>query len=177
MKKLGEFFKKHPVSTTFAVLTAVVMYIIFAFSAQSGEESSAVSSGVSRFIAELIMSGFDALSDIEREAKIQELIPIVRKVAHFSVFCALGFCSNLCLHSKDHENGKKNRFVTNLWAGAFCLFYAMTDEFHQLFVPDRNGNFIDVLIDFSGSLIGIAAAVLIFILVVRYCEKKKKVRG
>ena len=177
MKKTGEFLRKHPVSTIFAVLTAVVMYIIFAFSAQSGEESSAVSSGVSRFIAELIVSGFDALSDIEREAKIGQLIPIVRKVAHFSVFCALGFCSNLCLHSFHKENGKKTRFATNIWAVAFCLFYAMTDEFHQLFIPDRNGNFIDVLIDFSGSVLGIVVAVLLFVLVVRYCEKKKKVRG
>ena len=178
MKKLGTFLRKHRISLIFAVLTISVMCIIFCFSAQSGGESSAVSSGVSRFIAELIVSGFDELSDIEREAKIEELVPIIRKLAHFSVFCALGFFANLSLHSFYKECGKNTRFVTSVWSGAFCLFYAMTDEFHQLFINGRNGNFIDVLIDFSGSLVGISVAFLLFVLVIRICNKKnEKVRG
>lgn len=39
----------------------------------------------------------------------------------------------------------------------FSLFYAMTDEFHQLFVPGRSGNLLDVLFDAVG--IALAAAV------------------
>jgi len=34
------------------------------------------------------------------------------------------------------------------------IFYAVTDEFHQLFVVGRTSQVSDVLIDFSGSLIG-----------------------
>ena len=30
------------------------------------------------------------------------------------------------------------------------FLYACTDEFHQLFVPGRDGNFRDVIIDTSG---------------------------
>jgi VanZ family protein len=39
----------------------------------------------------------------------------------------------------------------------FSLFYAMTDEFHQLFVPGRSGTLMDVLFDAAG--ITLAAAV------------------
>lgn len=36
-----------------------------------------------------------------------------------------------------------------------CLLYAVTDEYHQLFVSGRNSSVKDVLIDFLGSIIGI----------------------
>lgn len=40
-------------------------------------------------------------------------------------------------------------------AGGVALLYAITDEFHQTFVPGRNGNGIDVLIDSVGILIAL----------------------
>jgi len=36
-----------------------------------------------------------------------------------------------------------------------CLFYAVTDEYHQLFIPGRGSAVRDVLIDFGGALLGI----------------------
>ena len=44
-------------------------------------------------------------------------------------------------------------------AAAIALGYAMTDEFHQTFVPGRHGTPVDVLIDASG--VAIAAGVLL----------------
>jgi VanZ family protein len=40
------------------------------------------------------------------------------------------------------------------WAGIIALLYAASDEFHQRFVPGRNGTLIDVLVDGAG--IGLA---------------------
>ncbi len=37
-------------------------------------------------------------------------------------------------------------------AGGVAFLYAITDEFHQTFVPGRNGNCIDVMIDGAGIL-------------------------
>ena len=37
------------------------------------------------------------------------------------------------------------------------LFYAVTDEFHQLFVEGRGSLVSDVLIDFGGSLVGLGS--------------------
>ena len=35
--------------------------------------------------------------------------------------------------------------------------YAVTDEFHQLFVPGRSGQMTDVMIDSGGALVGLLA--------------------
>jgi VanZ family protein len=44
------------------------------------------------------------------------------------------------------------------WAFALTVAYAMTDEFHQVFVRGRHGSPVDVAIDAVGALIGLAAA-------------------
>ena len=46
----------------------------------------------------------------------------------------------------------KNAYILGfIWS----VLYACSDEFHQLFVPGRSGQFIDVCIDSSGALFGI----------------------
>ena len=42
-----------------------------------------------------------------------------------------------------------------VWAFAFAVSYAATDEFHQTFVRGRHGSPIDVGIDAVGALIGL----------------------
>jgi VanZ family protein len=43
-----------------------------------------------------------------------------------------------------------------LFAFAASTLYAITDEFHQSFVPNRQGHLADVLIDSSGAALGLA---------------------
>ena len=38
---------------------------------------------------------------------------------------------------------------------AIVLFYAASDELHQVFVPSRTGQFSDVVVDVSGGAIGL----------------------
>lgn len=47
-----------------------------------------------------------------------------------------------------------------------CILYAISDEFHQLFVPGRGGQIRDVLIDSTGAIVGVAI-----------CFKKDKITG
>lgn len=51
------------------------------------------------------------------------------------------------------------------------LFYAVTDEFHQIYVAGRNSNVRDVLIDFCGGSIGLAGYYAIYYLL-RKIRKK-----
>ena len=44
--------------------------------------------------------------------------------------------------------GKKIKWM--IFGVLFSIFYAVSDEFHQLFVPGRFSSLGDVLIDFSG---------------------------
>lgn len=43
----------------------------------------------------------------------------------------------------------------------FCVLYAVTDEWHQSFVPGRRGAATDVLIDALGALTGLLAGVIL----------------
>lgn len=69
---------------------------------------------------------------------------ILRKLGHMAEF---GILARLAWRARPNR----------VWAGAFALFYAMTDEFHQRFVPGRNGTLLDVLIDATGILIALTA--------------------
>ena len=56
------------------------------------------------------------------------------------------------------------RFDRRRWAWALILaiLYALTDEFHQSFVPGRHPSWVDVLVfDGSGAAIGLALGTLL----------------
>ncbi|HEX8683751.1 MAG TPA: VanZ family protein [Ardenticatenaceae bacterium] len=42
-----------------------------------------------------------------------------------------------------------------LLALVLTLLYALSDEWHQTYVPTRNGNLLDVLIDLGGAIVGL----------------------
>ena len=48
-----------------------------------------------------------------------------------------------------------------LASGAIVLVYALSDEFHQLFVPGRSGEVRDVVIDTAAGVVGVCLAYLI----------------
>lgn len=49
---------------------------------------------------------------------------------------------------------QKNSRACLLWALAFSLVYALSDEFHQSFVPNRSAALSDVAVDSLGAFIG-----------------------
>ncbi len=128
----------------FLILTVICMILIFKFSSQSGEDSSGVS--ISFYDIFLKITGFDFINH-----------DVFRKFAHFSEYAALGFCSFATLFFYFNKTKKLISFI-------FCFLYAVSDEIHQFFVPERAGRFSDVLIDCSGSVLGILIFTLILIL-------------
>ena len=55
-------------------------------------------------------------------------------------------------------NGGLQRTIpprTMLLAFLFCALYAMSDEIHQMFVPNRYADYTDVLSDVGGAAIGL----------------------
>jgi VanZ family protein len=57
-------------------------------------------------------------------------------------------------------------------AVALCALYAISDEFHQRFVPKRFARMEDVLIDTLAALIGVA--VLFVLIKTKYFFKEKR---
>jgi hypothetical protein len=67
----------------------------------------------------------------------------VKKLGHFVAYATLGL---LALRAVLHW---KRPYLTAI---IIVFLYALSDEFHQTFIPGRNGTFVDVAIDMSGAL-------------------------
>ena len=74
---------------------------------------------------------------------------LVKKSGHLLGYTSLAVAYCHALKVKDARLG---------WiAWALVILFAISDEFHQSFVPGRTAWFVDVLIDASGGLLGIFA--------------------
>ena len=113
------------------------LILIFYFSNQPGSISSDLSNHVLKTILNnLAISNFTVLAGI------------LRKLAHFSEYFILSFLTlNLV---KQYKIVSPYDFILVMF---FCFFYASSDEFHQLFIENRTASFLDVLLDYSGSLL------------------------
>ena len=130
------------------ILVILCMISIFLFSADTSDESDLKSNGLIIRIAEVLAGR--KLNDAEKDEKIEKYVVLVRKGAHFSIYFLLGFLIINLLVEYREESWK-----TLFFAFVLSFFYACSDEFHQLFVPGRSGNIIDVWIDSIGSYVGV----------------------
>ncbi|WP_058953530.1 VanZ family protein [Clostridium tyrobutyricum] len=80
----------------------------------------------------------------------EKLNMFVRKNAHVFEYFVLAILVAIAMFAL----GLKGRGAI-VYIMFICLLYAVTDEFHQAFVPGRTSLVSDVIIDFSGSIIGI----------------------
>ena len=143
------------------------MALIFLLSSQNAAVSSGTSGNVIRLIVGIFYPEFDNLPAAEQTEIVASLQFLARKSAHFSIYMILGVLSFLAVISYE-----KLLFVLRLTvSGSVCLLYAASDEIHQLFIPGRSGEVRDVMIDFSGAVLGIALSTLVFLLI---CRIKKK---
>ena len=136
----------------YGLLTLATMCLIFALSAQNGEESGSLS----RWLMEtafgrLLLQILPPLTDSGAALDI-------RKYAHLAEYAALGLFSSLFVLELYRERIPKRSARISV---PFCFVYACSDEYHQTFVPGRVGQFTDVLFDMAGVLAGVLLAFLI----------------
>ncbi|HEY3860253.1 MAG TPA: VanZ family protein [Verrucomicrobiae bacterium] len=80
----------------------------------------------------------------------------VRKTAHFVEYAMLGILVWRVVQTDPLFASFSPRRRIG-FALLFCMFYASTDEFHQVFVPAREAAVRDVLLDTSGSACALLA--------------------
>ena len=90
---------------------------------------------------------------------------LLRKIAHFCEFAALGFFTA----GGFRFTLKNAKFYYPLIA---CALYAVSDEIHQFFVPGRACRIFDVFIDSCGALFGIAVFLLFNLIVQKIMQRK-----
>lgn len=99
----------------------------------------------------------------------------VRKtIGHYLLFFMNGFFGFWTFYLFLDE--KRRLLMTNIYSLAVGLFSAMLSEIIQYFVPERSGNFLDVLIDFSGYLTATLLLTLLIVLLA-YFKKRKEIKN
>ena len=170
------------------VLWIALMLLIYWFSDQPDVISSEQSMQIGKLICSIFVNGYDALSEVTKNQYAELIDHFVRKSAHFCEYAVLGMLTwgsfwvmfTDCLKNRKRysekdktedekglfwkgnpEDGKAYRRIYRLdyFAWLWCICYAATDEFHQLFVPGRYGMVRDVILDSMGALTGIVVCI------------------
>lgn len=138
----------------FSILAVIaVMVIIFILSAENGEESAETSGWVIEFLS-LFFKG-DLAQDV------------IRTFAHFSEYAVLGLLMYNVIYSFKVK-------LAPVVSSILSLIYALSDEIHQYFVPERACQLSDLAVDFGGIIVGTAVIFLLFGLIEKTYLKKKK---
>lgn len=117
-----------------------MMLLIFYMSHQPGNDSMQTSN----FFVDFIRNVFSLSNEY-----VDILSTIIRKGAHMSEYALLAI---LLFYGFYHLLYVKYTYLVTLLV---TFIYACSDEFHQLFIAGRSGQFTDVLVDTSGAIIGL----------------------
>ena len=147
------------------------MTVIFGFSSRDAEESTIQSNSVTEFLIMLLEDDSDMLTDERKVELVEKYDGFVRKTAHFCVFGVFGFLMYFTLGSLVWIPNFPIR--PSYISLPFCVLFAITDEYHQIFVPGRSCQIKDIIIDSVGALCGTMAGALMVILVKKLLKHRK----
>ncbi len=164
--------KKKIVVSSIAAIFLILLYIlIFSFSEQDGETSG----GLSRMISEKCVEFLNVLSgkhwtELMMEGMADYFEHPIRKLAHFCEYAVMGGLLfgiwYPWLGLKCKEQRKQSGTVYKGWPLLVKIIIpwvfvsAALDEIHQLFVPGRDGNIWDVLLDTTGGCFGLLCCMI-----------------
>lgn len=109
------------------ILIVIWMIIVFCFSNENAEKSSKTSGEVTKQVVEVLNKD---LPEKEKEQKVKEYQPIIRKIAHVTLYTIGGVLFFLFVNTYKITLLKKV-----IYALILGMAYATTDEIHQSLVP------------------------------------------
>ena len=178
----GKIKLKKPTRHTALSLVALILWctLIFYMSARVAQDSDALSLGFAGRFLHLVVPGFSDMSAADQLALAKSINHPVRKLAHFTEYLVLGILAVNALRLHIGSSGRyfedeaitpSRNFCIPALSWAFCILYAASDEFHQLFVPGRAGLVTDVCIDSAGALLGILLFLVALQLILRPAKR------
>ena len=178
----GKIKLKKPTRHTALSLVALILWCTFIFymSARVAQDSDALSLGFAGRFLHLVFPGFSDMSAADQLALAKSINHPVRKLAHFTEYLVLGILAVNALRLHIGSSGRyfedeaitpSRNFCIPALSWAFCILYAASDEFHQLFVPGRAGLVTDVCIDSAGALLGILLFLVALQLILRPAKR------
>lgn len=130
------------------------LFIICGFSGNNGESSSSLSMRITVKIADIINIDDSQLEEYNQT--LEKMNYAVRKTAHMCEYAILFILLAIPLYINVVFKNINELEFWKMWMITLllCIFFASTDEIHQLFVNGRSGKFTDVCIDTAGASIG-----------------------
>ena len=136
----------------------VLLWCAAIFGASSDKSSGEHSS---RIIGPIVRFFFPRIS----ENALDHVVHFARKAAHATEYAILALLLWRALHNSRRRPPEKpgmNTVRPWSWRIAFIAFavaalYAMSDEYHQSFVPSRTAQVVDVFIDVGGAAFALFA--------------------
>ncbi len=163
--------KKYLILTIIVTALAIAFNIFIVVQASLNGSMSTSSSGIAVNFFKSIINAFH--KDAINESNIDTFRHVIRKlIGHFSFFMISGLLSSLAIHLSSAYLNKYKYWYGVIFSLCFGLFLAGLTELIQSFIPSRSGQITDVLIDFSGYILGTGIIVLIVFLVIRQHKKK-----
>ena len=155
----------------FTVLALAINAYIIYHSCLNGAQSSQASQGVVEVSEEVVNTVRPGTVTPENYNAFATFIR--KSLGHFGLFVVSGIFSSISIYYIFKDFKWIKHFLNTIFALSFGLIIAMTTEIIQLNVPDRSGEFTDVLIDYSGYLLGAFLVGLVLFLVIRHQRKKQ----
>ena len=159
-EKLGDFWRLvRPFLPALFIMAA-----IFYFSAQPGDDSSETSEFVGMHVFTTVNMVFGLGWTMEKIAELSVVADgVLREVAHFLEFMCLG----LALFHGFRKTVEPQGQILYRWtlpSLVISVLYAVSDEIHQLFVPDRAAQLEDVLCNSAGAAAGVLICTLYYLI-------------
>ncbi len=153
------------ITVVMALMLILVYIMIFSFSSDDAAASSTISVKVTKWLMKVYykLSGSGG-SLLPVPGAIDGTEAIVRKMAHFAEYMAVGLLSF----------GIALMWIRGTAKGVMIVFLQLVvsagfDELHQYFVPGRYSSLRDVMIDTAGGMTGV-----IMILIIKGLKNFKK---
>ena len=152
----------------YLIIIIIWMIIIFIFSNQLGEQSEGTSGRVTTNIINMA-SNIVNIESQDKENIMQILDPIIRKLAHFTIYLIGGFL--IMNFANTFQTKESTKIIYSILVG---IIYAGTDELHQNFIAGRSCLITDVYIDTLGIATGVFLFLLIFNIYIKVMKNFKK---
>ena len=153
------------------VLILSLLIFIFVHSSKHGDESYNQSEEVVGGVLDVIAPDIGSDPSAEGYQTRLYINLAFRKMAHLCLFAGLSFLMSLLLTSYEMKKWK-----VALFSIGFTVLYAISDEVHQMFVPNRAGTLFDVGVDSLGAVLGWACAIFAIWLFWNVQRRKQKVK-
>ena len=149
---------------------AINGYIIM-HSCLDAAKSTEASAGVIEVAEEVINTVRPETITPENHASFATFIR--KAFGHFGLFAISGILSSLAIYLSLSPFDWSKHYMNVIFSLAFGLMIGIITETIQLTVPGRSGEITDVIIDFSGYLLGAFILGLILFFVIRKMRKKE----